>query len=224
MPGSDKKTDRKRGAHLFTPMLAGATLRERLIACIGALVGIACTGLICKAVLGNSSSFPLIVAPIGASAVLLFAIPASPLAQPWSIIGGNTISALVGVVVAHFIKDPILAIGFGVSLAILAMSFTRSLHPPGGAAALTSIIGGPAVTNLGFLFPFVPVMLNCVLLVVLGFVFHKMSGRAYPHTQPAPQPPRQTADVRPELRAGFKNEDIERALGTLHETDRKSVV
>jgi len=213
-----KKTDRKRGVHFFSPILAGATLADRLIACMGALAGIACTALICKLVLGNSSSFPLIVAPIGASAVLLFAIPASPLAHPWSIIGGNTISALVGVVVAHLVKDQILAIGFGVSLAILAMSFTRSLHPPGGAAALTSIIGGPAVTNLGYLFPFVPVALNCILLVVIGFVFHKMSGRAYPHTQQAPQSPRLTTDLRPELRAGFKNEDIERALGTLHET------
>ena len=67
----------------------------------------------------------------GASAVLLFAVPASPLAQPWSIIGGNTISALMGIIAAYFIRDPIIATGVGVSLAIGAMSFTRCLHPPG---------------------------------------------------------------------------------------------
>ncbi len=75
------------------------------------------------------------------------------------------------------------------------------------------------MTNLGFLFPFVPVALELrTARVIIGFVFHKISGRAYPHAQPSPQMPRPTADVAPELRAGFKNEDIERALGALHET------
>jgi CBS domain-containing membrane protein len=97
------------------------------------------------------------------------------------------------------------------------MSFTRSLHPPGGAAALTSIIGGPAVTNLGYAFPFVPVALNCILLVLLGLLFHRISGRAYPHTQPLATP-RHTADISPELRGGFRQEDIDRALEAFHET------
>ena len=77
---------------LFVPILAGATLRERIIACIGATIGIALTGAIGGLVLGNGPHVPLLVAPMGASAVLLFAVPASPLAQPWSIIGGNTTS------------------------------------------------------------------------------------------------------------------------------------
>ncbi|PWJ88222.1 HPP family protein [Mesorhizobium loti] len=57
---------------------------------------------------------------MGASAVLLFAVPASPLAQPWSIIGGNTISALVGVIVTQFVHEPVLATGIAVALAIAA--------------------------------------------------------------------------------------------------------
>ncbi|TIW91367.1 MAG: hypothetical protein E5V59_20545, partial [Mesorhizobium sp.] len=136
---------------LFVPILAGATLRERLVACIGATIGIALTGVIASLVLGNGPHVPLLVAPMGASAVLLFAVPASPLAQPWSIIGGNTISALVGVIVAHFIHETALASGIAVALAIAAMSFTRCLHPPGGAAALTAVLGGPAVISAGFL-------------------------------------------------------------------------
>jgi CBS domain-containing membrane protein len=138
---------------LFNPLLAGATLRERAIACIGALVGIALTGFVSGLLLGNGPHLPLIVAPIGASAVLLFAVPNSPLAQPWSIIGGNTISALVGVIVARYVSDPALAIGLGVALAIAAMSVTRSLHPPGGAAALTAVLGGQAVASWGLWFP-----------------------------------------------------------------------
>ncbi len=209
----------RRGFKLFAPILAGASLRERMVACVGALVGIALTGLICRFVLGDHTSLPLIVAPLGASAVLLFAVPASPLAQPWSIIGGNTISALIGVIVAHFVHDQILAIGFGVSIAIAAMSFTRCLHPPGGATALTAIIGGPAVTSAGFLFPFVPVGLNSLLLVALGLLFHKVSRHTYPHRAATPPPnTHQTADISPELRVGFKPEDIDKALEALKET------
>jgi len=204
---------------LFAPILAGASLRERMMACVGALVGIVLTGLICRFVLGDHTSLPLIVAPLGASAVLLFAVPASPLAQPWSIIGGNTISALIGVIVGHFIHDQILAIGFGVSIAIATMSFARCLHPPGGATALTAIIGGPAVTSAGFLFPFIPVGLNSLLLVALGLLFHKVSRHTYPHralTPPANT--HETTDISPELRAGFTTDDIDKALEALKET------
>src|SRR4051812_41843899 len=149
LTGAPRHGERILGFRLFRPILAGATLRERLIACLGALAGITLTGLICGWFFGEGPHIPLIVAPMGASAVLLFAVPASPLAQPWPIIGGNTISAFMGVLAAHFIPDPIIAIGVGVSLAIAAMSLTRSLHPPGGAAALTALIGGPAVTSAG---------------------------------------------------------------------------
>lgn len=204
---------------LFNPILAGATLRERLLGCLGALAGICLTGLVCTLIFGSSVHLPLIVAPIGASAVLLFAVPASPLAQPWSIVGGNTISAFVGVTAAHVIGDPMLATGIAVALAILVMSFTKSLHPPGGAAALTAVIGGAAVAKAGFWFPLVPVAINSILLVGLGIVFHRLAGRQYPHRTAAnPVNPHKTADVPASLRVGFTQEDIDVALGDLHET------
>lgn len=210
---------------LFSPILAGATLRERLIACLGAMICIGLTGLASAVLIrltslpGHGPLLPLIVAPMGASAVLLFAVPASPLAQPWSIIGGNTISAMVGVAVAYFLRDPMLAIGVAVALAIAAMSFARCLHPPGGAAALTAVLIGPAATASGLLFPFVPVALNSLLLVALGWIFHKASGRVYPHRPAAlPVNTHQTRDVPPQIRAGFRAEDIEAALAAMHET------
>jgi CBS domain-containing membrane protein len=210
---------RKFHVRLFRPLLAGATLRERMIACLGALCCIALTGLICRLALGAHPSLPLIVAPVGASAVLLFVVPTSPMAQPWSIVGGNTISALVGVTVAHFVPDQTLALGLGVSLAIAVMSFTRCLHPPGGAAALTAIIGGPVVTSAGFLFPFVPVALNSFVLVAVGYLFHRLSRREYPHKAVRPpQNPNLTSDVDPTLRIGFRPEDIDKALEVLQES------
>jgi CBS domain-containing membrane protein len=203
---------------IFAPILAGATLRERFLACLGALVGIALTGLVCGYLFGDGPHLPLIVAPIGASAVLLFAVPASPLAQPWSIVGGNTISALVGVLVVRFVHDSIVATGLAVSLAIAAMSLTRSLHPPGGAAALTAVLGGPVVAGWGLLFPLVPVALNSFILVAVGIAFHKLSRRNYPHVAAQPANVHQTRDLPANMRVSFRDEDIDAALGKMHET------
>ena len=215
----------------FVPLLAGATLRERLVACGGALLGISLTGLVCALVISHGAQPILIVAPMGASAVLLFAVPASPMAQPWPIIGGNSISAAVGLATAHWIHDPALAIGVAVSLAILAMSLTRCLHPPGGAAALTAVLGGPVVAAAGLAFPLLPVGLDSVLLVAAGLAFHRLTGRAYPHraaplATPAAAPgaapgaagDHRTRDVAAPLRIGFQPEDLETALQTEHET------
>ena len=204
---------------LFTPILAGATLKERLIGCLGALIGICLTGLVCGLFMGNDPHLPLIVAPIGASAVLLFAVPASPLAQPWSIVGGNTISAFVGVTVTTLVTDPAIAIGLAVALAILVMSLTRSLHPPGGAAALTAVIGGAAVTRAGFWFPLVPIAINSLILVAVGMLFHKLAGRQYPHRQAVvPVNTHKTADPPAAFRVGFNTEDIDAAITSLNET------
>lgn len=204
---------------LFIPMLAGANLRDRLIACFGAVLGICLTGFITAAILGKSMALPIIVAPIGASAVLLFAVPASPLAQPWSIIGGNVVSALVGITIAKFVDHQILAIGLSVGLAIAAMSFGRCLHPPGGAAALTAVIGGPAVIELGYQFAFIPVGLNSVMLVVLGIAFHKLTRRKYPHVPAAaPVNTHKTSDLPSPLRVGFNSEDVSKALKAVDET------
>lgn len=165
----------------FVPVLAGATLRDRLIACVGGLVGVMLTSLVSAAALHGLAPLPFLVAPIGASAVLVFAVPTSPLAQPWSVVGGNVVSALVGVTAARFVPIPSLAVGVAVGGAILAMSLLRCLHPPGGAAALTAVIGGPAVLSAGYAFPFVPVGINSVILILAGFAFHKASGHSYPH-------------------------------------------
>ena len=148
---------------------------------------------------------------MGASAVLLFAVPASPLAQPWSIIGGNTISALVGIAVAHLVPDTAIAAALAVALAIAVMSLLRCLHPPGGATALIAVIGGPAVHAAGFSFAFVPVGLNSVVLIATGIAFHRLSRRNYPHrAMPMPPP---VAGERVLARA-----DIDAALADMHDS------
>ena len=167
---------------IFHPLLAGATLKDRMVACLGALIGVGLTGVVARMVLGHDAILTLMLAaPMGASAVLLFAVPASPLAQPWPIIGGNTISALLGVIMARVIPDPMIAGAFAVAFAIAFMSMLRCLHPPGGAVALTAVIGGAAVQEQGFLYALSPVAIDCLLLVAAGWAFHRLSGHSYPH-------------------------------------------
>ena len=178
----------KNGFRFFAPILAGANLRDRLIACLGALIGVCGTAAICGFLFRHDAHLPLIVAPVGASAVLLFAIPASPLAQPWPIIGGNSLSALIGLAVADLVPDPVLALGLALTLALAVMSLARCLHPPGGASALIAAMGGPLVEDFGYWYPLAPVALNSVLLVGFGILFHKLSRVSYPHKPPAAKP------------------------------------
>ena len=165
---------------LFVPILAGANFRDRLIACVGAFACIALTAWLSAYVVGNAAAM-LLVAPMGASAVLIFAVPSSPLAQPWPVVGGHVLSALVGIVMARIVPAPALAAGVAVAGSILVMSLTRSLHPPGGAAALLAVVGGAPVHAAGYVFAFMPVGLNAVILALLGIAFHRFSGHSYPH-------------------------------------------
>jgi CBS domain-containing membrane protein len=121
---------------------------------------------------------PWLVAPIGASAVLVFGIPSSPLAQPWSVVGGNTLSALVGTLVALIIPGHLaVAAALAVALSIATMLWGRCLHPPGGASALLVVLMHQPSLHM-VLFPF---LLNSVLLVAAGLLYHNLTGRAYPH-------------------------------------------
>ena len=198
---------------LFRPALAGASLRDRVVGSLGGLLGIAATSVLALLLMRATFAPPLLVAPMGASAVLIFAVPASPLAQPWSVIGGNVVSALVGVAAARLIPDVSLAAGVAVGGAILAMSLLRCLHPPGGAAALTAVIGGPAIVSAGYAFPFVPVAVDAAILTAAGVVFHRWSGHSYPHRPVLAGP-----TAIPEAEATPHPEDLDRALADLGET------
>ncbi|MBB6424825.1 HPP family protein [Sphingopyxis sp. JAI128] len=197
---------------LFVPLLAGASLRDRMIASIGALIGIGFVGLVCTSLF--PSSMPWIVAPMGASAVLLFAVPASPLAQPWSIAGGNVVSAIVGVIVAWACPDPAIAAAVAVSLAILTMSLLRCLHPPGGAAALSAVLGGYALFSAHMIDFLIVVLVNSLLMVGIGWLFHRFSGHSYPHRAK----PVEGKVLPPTPASGLLMDDIDAALDDLGET------
>lgn len=195
---------------LFHPILTGAHFGERVIACFGASVGIMLTIIVCTQLPFASSDVPIIVAPLGASAVLIFAVPASPLAQPWPVVGGNIISTLVGVAAFEMIPDTTIAAGVAVGGAILVMSLLQCLHPPGGAAALTAVIGGASIHAAHYGFAFAPVGINSIALVSLGMFFHHATARSYPHRS-GPLP---TGAGAPSLYSS----DIDAAIDEMHET------
>jgi len=198
----------------WLPSPATTSRREQLRAAAGALCGLLITALLSHFLLPPDALY--IVAPMGASAVLLFALPASPLAQPWSAVGGNVISGLVGAACVRWCGDslPLPLLGALASgLAIAAMFATRCLHPPGGAMALTAVIGGPVVHAGGFGFMLTTVLLNSVLLVGMAILYNNLTGRRYPHTQVAAHPnPHATADQVPTVRLGFRPEDLDAVL------------
>lgn len=212
-----QRIDRQRLLQLvgrIAPRMAGATVRERFVAAFGALLGIGITGFVCGLVTGLETGLPLLVAPMGASAVLLFAVPSSPLAQPWAVIGGNTLSALTAISVIHLVAQPLVAAAIAVGLALAVMALTRSLHPPGGAAALLVALMGPEGPAGSVLFAMLPVALNSTLLVLSAVAFHRFSGHAYPHLPPlAPASPHGTADPPPQQRGAPSEADIDTALG-----------
>lgn len=164
--------------------------REKWRASLGAALGILLVAVLAAGWVegglahGHSLLALALVAPLGASAVLVFAVPSSPLAQPWSVVGGNTLSALVGIACVNWVPDASLAAGVAVGLAIAVMLALRCLHPPGGASALLMVLMGCD----RFAFALSPVLLDSALLVAAGLLYNNLTRRPWPHLQrPAAQ-------------------------------------
>ncbi len=163
----------------FWPQPIIVPRRELWWSSIGAGLGLLVTNQISLYFLGESN--PWFIAPMGASSVLLFAAPASPLAQPWSIIGGNTVAAIVAVACQQALGPTGAAAAIAAAISIAVMMHLRCLHPPGGAVALTAVLGGPAITKLGFSFVLAPVLLNSAILLGMALLFNAAIRRNYPH-------------------------------------------
>ena len=157
-------------ARLLLPSIA-----ERLRAVFGAVLGVLFVAALARWMSNDPAVW--LIAPVGASAVLVFTAPASPLAQPWPVVAGNTLSALVGVLCAHTLPGPMLAAAVAVGLAITLMMLLRCLHPPGGAMALLMVL----MHEQAWSFVLFPVLTNSLLLVFSGMLYNSLSGHPYPH-------------------------------------------
>lgn len=147
-----------------------ATTRVALLAGLGAALAIGGLGL-----LGDSTGLAWLVAPFGASCVLLFAAPAAPFSQPPNVVGGHCLAALLGIVLAALWPGQVWGAGVAVGAAITCMMLLRVVHPPAGATALLAYLTKASVGFLLF-----PALTGSVFLVGFAWAYHRLLGGRYP--------------------------------------------
>jgi CBS domain-containing membrane protein len=195
-----------------TPLSPGEKFRSSL----AALAAILAVGYLSSLYMEGIGMVAL-VASMGASAVLLFATPHSPLAQPWPLVGGTLIAAFIGITCAAFIPNLWVAGAVAVALSILVMHTTHSLHPPGGAVALIVVLGGEDIRAEGYWFMLAPIGLNVLLLLGAALLINNLlPGHRYP-ARPVSRIDRKHRhiDLTPLSRVGLNRDDLRDALRSL---------
>jgi CBS domain-containing membrane protein len=171
---------------LFGPAIPRQNGGDALRSALGAAIGLLITGALLFLMSPSDSLVlhPLLIAPFAASAVLIFAVPNSPLAQPWAVVVGNTVAGLIGLITVQLLPLPLFALAIAVGLSVLAMALLRATHPPAGAVAMAMVLAPHPID-----FALHPVLTGSVLLVLAGVGWSFISGRAYPFRLPAPKVP-----------------------------------
>ncbi|WP_136394599.1 HPP family protein [Aliigemmobacter aestuarii] len=198
------------------PAMGRPRLREMMRASAGAAAGLlACLALAHLLTPVDTAISPaaLLFAPLGATAFLVFAVPNSPLSQPWSAIVGNTASALIALTVIRVVGNPALSAALSVGGGILAMMSLRAIHPPAAAVALLISLNAGALRDTGYAFAWRPVMLDTTLLVAFAVLWNRATGRIYPFRQPPTEAERASA---PDRRLGLSADDLAAILQRMH--------
>ena len=158
-------------------------IADHLWTFVGSFLGIGIIGLIQSTYLLNSTNI-MLIGSFGATAVLVYGATNSPLAQPRNLVGGHLISAFIGVTVVKIIPSDQylwLAASAAVSLSIVAMQITKTLHPPGGATALIATIASDQIKSLGYLYVVSPVLVGVLILLVIALIVNNIpANRKYP--------------------------------------------
>ncbi len=141
--------------------------KELYISIVGAFIATLLASFFSNNIL-NAGGMPMVLASTGASAMLIFGVPHSQVSQPWPLVGGHLVSALVGVTAYYLIPNAILASSTAIGLAMLMMHFAKCMHPPGGATAVTAVIGGESIHQLGYYFVIIPVFFNAIILLSIA--------------------------------------------------------
>lgn len=144
-------------------------------------------GIYVVASLSRWTQIPLLnnlfmVGSFGASAVLIYGAPLAEFSQPRNLVGGHVLSALVGVSITRYLPlDPSLLAALAVSVSIVIMLWTRTLHPPGGATALIAVVGGPEVQNLGYTYALSPIAVGALIMLLVALVVNNLSDHPERH-------------------------------------------
>lgn len=224
MPGLNM-SDCKAWIRSFLPHSLNTRPSEWARAAIGACLGVLLSALLSGYVFGSDVTLHLL-GPIGASAVLLFAVSTGALAQPWSIIGGYLVSAVTAVLCIKLLGNTVLAASAAVCLAISIMCLCRCLHPPAAAVAISIVVSKQELSPLG-LQVLGPVMLIASALLFTALIYNNLTRVRYPkaHGRPAPSAPSEPLAKASEP-LHFNSEDLDSALsdiGTFVDVSREDM-
>ncbi len=185
------------------------SLKAKLLAVLASFTAILIVAWITQ-VSGFNAASPILVASMGASAVLLFIVPHSPLSQPWPLVGGHTLSATIGMFCVQLIPDTIWVAACAAGLSILVMLLLRCLHPPAAATALTPVLAGVPIVSLGYSFVLIPVGINVLIILFMAIILNRwILNNNYP-TMPACAPA--NINIEPEQLTGISDTDLKHAL------------
>ncbi|MGM8934561.1 HPP family protein [Pseudomonas neustonica] len=199
----------------IVPALSNTRPGEWLRASVGAILGLLLSVWLCQQVFGLAVAL-LLIGPLGASAILLFAVPSGALAQPWPLLGSYTLAAVVATTLAHYGGHTLGIAALATGMSLLGMFVLRCVHPPGGAVALCVVLAGPELQALGEV-AIVPVMLNAVVVLVSAVFYNNLTGVRYPKRPAPPIDLHHTRDSSPELRVGITEADMDAALADFGE-------
>ena len=116
----------------------------------------------------SAANLPVVLASTGASAMLVFGLPLSPVSRPWNLVGGHFFSAIIGVSCHFLIPNILLASSISIPLSMAIMHYFKCMHPPGGATAITAVIGGHNIHALGYGFVILPVFINSIIILSIA--------------------------------------------------------
>ena len=175
----------KRGYRTTKYILYRETLvdfKEHFWAFVGSFIGIGIIAYLQSRQLPGSDVV-FLIGSFGASSVLVYGVIQSPLAQPRNLIGGHLVSAIIGVSVLKIVPDILwITAPLAVSLSIVMMQITKTLHPPGGATALIAVTGSPAIKDMGYWYVVSPVLSGALILFIVALIFNNMTAnRKYPN-------------------------------------------
>ena len=199
--------------HYFGQDLAFVAWPERFRSASGAFIGLGVTVVVGKWLGEWVGINEWLMASLGASALLIFVLPSSPMAQPWAVIAGNVVSALVGITCATYINEVLLALPIAVALAIMAMFILRCLHPPAAAVALIAILGHVTI----YRYAFFPVMLDSMVMCLVASFYNTLTGKVYPTRPPKPAPPNQSSDKNTQLSRAQAEAQLDAVLAKYQE-------
>lgn len=200
------------------PVASRASWKELIRSCIGAGLGLALAGMLVGMVDHFLPHALFLFAPLGATAVLVFAVPSSPLAQPWNCVVGNTVPALYSLLLLWAFptlsQTSMAALAVGGAIAI--MLALRALHPPGGAVALLTVLSAEQLLPMGW-YLLVPMAALSAVLVAVGVLYHRACGRPYLH-----QPPQIAKAQRPATQLALSEQDLEQLLQRFDQSNNLS--